>query len=337
MSNAAEQLRDHRQPVTAVILTHNREGSLRTVLERLAELPLDEVVVVDNGSEDGTAALVDGWGGNVRRLDVGANKGIVARNTGVAEARNELILMLDDDSYPLPGAVEALADVHRRLPRAGVVGGWVIDIEPDGRPRWSDQAGTFDWFLRMGRNGTVPAEGLPAIFFPEGGCMAKREAFLECGGYYEPFFFTVMEVDLATRMLGAGWDVRYLPAARFEHMKEPSGRVPPQRMLRYAVRNQIWYFWRHFPAGMAARRIPAYLLFDLILCSAMGTPGSWGQGIADAWRSRSAVRGTRVPLERSVIRRAELNRGRLHVRLVGLQARKRVRRRLRGAPNAHQT
>jgi GT2 family glycosyltransferase len=337
MSNAAEQLRDHRLPVSAVILTYNRERSLRIVLERLAGLPLDEVVVIDNGSEDGTTALVDGWGGNVRRVDRGENVGLVGRNTGVAEARNELVLMLDDDSYPLPGAIGAMVEVHRRLPRAGVVGGWVIDIEPDGQPRWSDQVGTFDWFLRMGRNGDAPAEGFPAIFFPAGGCMVRREAFLECGGYYEPFFFTITEVDLATRMLGAGWDVRYLPAARFEHMKEQSGRVPPRRMLRYAVRNQIWYFWRHFPAGVAARRVPAYLLFDLILCTALGAPGSWGQGIVDAWRSRATVRGTRAPLERSVIRRAELKRGRLHVRLVVLQARKRVRRRLRGLPEARQT
>lgn len=330
MADSAEQYDVPRLPVSAVILTYNRERSLAIVLARLSRLPLDEVIVVDNGSEDGTAALVDRSGGNVRRIAGERNVGLVGRNTGVAEARNDLVLMLDDDSYPLPGAIEAMIEAHRRAPRAGVVGGWVIDIHPDGRPRWTDQVGTFDWFLRMGREGAAPPDGFPAIFFPAGGCMVKREAFLACGGYFEPFFLTITEVDLATRMLAAGWDVRYLPAAAFEHMKEPAGRVSQDRRLRYAVRNQIWYFWRHFPAAMMARRIPAYLLFDLILCTAEGAPGAWVRGIGEAWRSRADVSGTRVPLERSVIARAELNRGRLHVRLVVLQALKRVRQRLRG-------
>jgi GT2 family glycosyltransferase len=325
MPNAAEQLSDSRLPVTAVILTYNREAALRRVLERVSALSLDEVLVVDNGSEDGTAALVDGWGGNVRRIDHGANAGTAARNVAVAEARNELVLMLDDDSYPLAGAVERLIEAHRRVPRAGVVGGWIVDIDADGRASRSDEIGTFDWFLRMGRTGEVPDEGIAAIFFPEGGCMFKRAAYLECDGYYAPYFWTIGEVDFATRLLGAGWDVRYLPAARFDHMKT-AGHVPSRRILRLGVRNQIWYFWRHFPAAMAARRIPAYLLFDLILCSAARAPGAWAGGVADAWRSRAAVRGSRAPLERSVIRRAELNRGRLHVRLLVEQARKRLRR-----------
>jgi GT2 family glycosyltransferase len=314
-----------------VILAHNRERALGVVLERLARLPVQEVLVVDNGSTDGTAAVIERAGGSVRRLDAGGNVGVAGRNLAALEARGELLLMLDDDSYPLAGAIEALVEAFRRQPRLGVAGGLVRDVDSDGRRLREDELGTFDWFLRGGRRGELPADGVPSFFFPEGASMVRREAFLESGGYFAPYFFTVTEIDLATRMVGAGWDVRYLPAARFEHMKESSGRIGAQGMLRYAVRNQLWYFWLRYPARLAARRIPAYLAFDLILCAANGALSSWAGGIADAWRQRDVVRGARDPLGRSTVRRAELNRGRMHLSLLRGMLARRLRARVHRA------
>src|SRR6187200_2765807 len=71
-----------RPHISAVILARNRADALRTVLTRLDALPVDEVIVVDNGSEDATPALVDGWGGNVRRIANGRNIGVAGRNVG---------------------------------------------------------------------------------------------------------------------------------------------------------------------------------------------------------------------------------------------------------------
>ena len=99
------------------------------------------------------------------------------------------------------------------------------------------------------------------------------------------------------------------------HLKAGSGR-DKCAMLRRRVRNQLWYFYRHFPAAVAARRIPAYLAFDLLESVKSGSTGSWGRGIYDAWHDRATVRGTRNPLPRDTIRRAELHRGRLHLRLL---------------------
>ena len=185
------------------------------------------------------------------------------------------------------------------------------------------ELGTFDWFFRAGREGEPGPEGWPAFFFPEGACMVRREAFLEVGGFFEPYFFHTTEVDLATRLLGADWDVRYVPSAEFEHMKAGAGRVGFEG-LEYRVRNQLWYFWLHFPTRVAALRIPAYLAFDLIECTYRGVPSAWWRGVREAWRQRDVVRGARRPLPRDVIRRAELNRGRLHLRLLFGQLRRRL-------------
>jgi GT2 family glycosyltransferase len=307
--------RAERPGVSAVIATWNRCDALEIVLDRLAELPVDEVLVVDNGSEDGTAELVRARGGNVRLLELGANLGLAGRNRAAREAGCELLLLLDDDAYPLPGAIEALAERFARDPRLGAAGGFVRDVDGDGRIMRSTELGTFDWWLRAGRKGEPPPEGLPAFFFPEGASMLRRSAFLEVGGFFEPYFHHVEGIDLSTRLLAAGWDVRYLPEARFDHMKAQTGRSS-DRALYLRIRNNLWYLWLRFPARVALPRSAGYLLFDLVDATYQRHPGAWAGAIRDAWTKRGLVRGERRPVPHEIRRRAELNRGRLHVRLL---------------------
>jgi GT2 family glycosyltransferase len=217
--------------------------------------------------------------------------------------------------------------MFERTPRLGVVGGLIRDVDPHGAVVKVDEPGTFDWWLRGGRPpGPAPADGWPTFFFPEGGCVARRSAYLEVGGFFEPYFFGTSEVDLATRLLAAGWDVRYQPAAVFDHMKVITGRTGGGLMRRMRVRNQIWYFALRFPTSLAVRRIPAYLLFDFVECAWHGVLRDWLAGIREAWTKRGEIRGMRAPLPRDVLRRAELNRGRLHLRLLVLQLGLKLRR-----------
>src|SRR5438552_1102337 len=103
--------------VSAVILTMgDRPEMLRAVLERLAREPVDEVLVVDNGPDGAARAQVDGRS-HVRVIEPGRNTGIGGRNLAARAAGGDLILMLDDDSYPLPGAVARLAGEFVRAPR----------------------------------------------------------------------------------------------------------------------------------------------------------------------------------------------------------------------------
>jgi hypothetical protein len=311
------------QSVSAIILAFNRADDVEHTLDRLAEEPVHEVIVVDSG-EDDTAERVRARGGNVHVVQTG-DIGAAARNLGAEAAQGELLLMLDDDSYPLPGCVHTLRQAFARDQRLGLAAGLVLEVDRDGRVVYADEVGTFDWFLRAGHKGPAPPEGIPTYFFPEGGCLVRRDAFLEVGGFFAPYFFTVSEVDVATRLIGRGWDVRYFPAAKFEHRKAPGGRAS-ERTMRLRVRNQLWYFWLRFPAAMAARRIPAYLVFDLIECTYRGVPRAWTSAIAEAWRERGRVREFRDPLPRAAVRRAELSRGRLHLRLLAHMARRGVSR-----------
>lgn len=302
--------------VSAVVLSYNRGHVLPGVLNRILALPVDEVIVVDNGSTDGSQDIVRGFGGRVRLVEADHNMGASGRNLGVEAASHELVLQLDDDSYPLPGAVESLRPLFERQPDLGVVGGFVRDVDPDGNLLRDTELGTFDWFLRAGARGEPPDDGFPTFFFPEGACMVRRSAYLEVGGFFPPFFFTASEVDLATRLLKAGWDVRYHPAAEFEHMKDPGGRLTPAHVLRLRIRNQLWYFWLRMPADVAVRRMIGYLAFDLVETGYRGLVRAWAGGIVDAWRQRDAIRGYRDPVPRAMLPRVECHRGRMHVQLL---------------------
>jgi GT2 family glycosyltransferase len=312
--------------VSAIVLAYRRRDEVANTLDRLAELPIDEVIVVDNGSRNGTAELVRSRHGDVRLVEAGANVGAAGRNLGADAAGGEFLVMLDDDSYPRPGAIEAALAVFAYAPEVGLIGGSVRDVDPDGQIVFADDVGSFDWWLRAGRS-EVPASGLPAFFFPEGACVVRRQAYLEAGGCFPPYFVTMTELDLTIRLLARGWDVRYVPAAIFEHRKAREGRPSGARVLRLRVRNQLWYFWLRFPAPVAVRRVPLYLLFDLVECIHRGVPSeAWLGGLADAWRDRAAIRGQRRPVPRRTVRRAELNRGRMHLRYLSAHARRRLRR-----------
>ncbi|MFN2595261.1 MAG: glycosyltransferase family 2 protein [Actinomycetota bacterium] len=308
---------DKRDPlVSTVILAFNRKDSVRVVLDRLSVLPVDEVVVVDNGT-DGTAQEVEHSHPHVRVLRSGENLGIAGRNKGAELCRGRYLLMLDDDSYPLPGALERMVATLEQDDRIGVVGGFVRDVDESGNVIRSTEPGTFDWFLRGDR--TADASGVvPAFFFPEGASLFRREAFDQVGGFFEPYFATLSELDLATRLIADGWDVRYDPEAPFDHMKAAAGRDAGQT-LRLRVRNQLWYFRLRFPTRAGAWRAIFYGVFDLIECTYRKSFRSWAGGIADAWRQRALIRGRRSPLPERLLPRVELDRHRLHVALLKAQ------------------
>ena len=308
----ASQIPHHT--VSAVILAWNRKPFVKIVLDQLAQLPVDEVVVVDHG-DDGTSEMVETRGGNVRAIHVGTNLGIAGRNLGAREASGDLLVMLDDDAYPLPGAIEKLIETFDAHPRTAILGGLVQELDTEGNVFRRDEPGTFDWFLRAGEPGPTPEGGFPSFYFPEGACMARREAFLEVGGYFEPFFSDTTELELTTRLLDAGWDVRYLPEAVFNHMRTESG-LSTSLELEFRVRNQFWYFWMYFPQPLAAWRMFTYAFFEFFDCVGRGAPRSWFNAVAGAWRERDVVRPHRRTLSHEVLRRAELNRTRMQWKLL---------------------
>ena len=119
--------------------------------------------------------VLEGQASRVRIVDAEGNIGSAGRNLAAGMAAGDLLLMLDQDSYPLPGAVDAMIDIFGAKPRTGVVGGMVLDSDSLGVALSTGrEPGSFDWFLRPRVVGYDGVSDSPAFFFPEGASMIRR-------------------------------------------------------------------------------------------------------------------------------------------------------------------
>jgi glycosyltransferase involved in cell wall biosynthesis len=129
---------------TVVVCTRDRAVQLQRCLEALdVQLAVDtdvEIVVVDNGSSDETPQLLADWTalGRSRRVVHEPAAGLSrARNAGLAAARHDIVLFIDDDAIAPSGWVSAHVAAYEREPSVVAVGGPVVLGWPDGRPAWA--------------------------------------------------------------------------------------------------------------------------------------------------------------------------------------------------------
>jgi len=234
--------------VAVVIATRNRGTELLGTLARLRAL--DEqppIVVVDNGSTDGTAELVRAHHHpGVQVVGLRRNHGAAARTIGARLLDSPYVAFSDDDSWWAPGALRRAAELLERHPRLAVLAARVL-VGPDER---------LDPVCReMARSPLPPAADLPGpsvLGFIACGAVVRRAAFLEVGGFDVRLGVggeeELLAVDLATR----GWGLAYVHEVVAYHHPSPS-RDPSGRR-RVQVRNALWSAWLRRPLGGAARQ-----------------------------------------------------------------------------------
>ncbi len=212
--------------LSVILATRNRRAVVLDTLEQVRRcgLPRDrfELIVVDNASSDGTADALQAQP-DVGTIALPVNLGSCAKAVGVRQARGELLLFLDDDSYPRPGAVARMLAHFEAHPRLGAAG-FLVHL-PDGRQECC---------------------ALPGVFV---GCGVglRAEALRQAGGLDSSFFMQAEEYDLAFRLVEAGWDCRVLGDLAVDHLKTPQARVS-ERTAYYDVRNNLRVAARHLPA-----------------------------------------------------------------------------------------
>jgi GT2 family glycosyltransferase len=209
-----------------VIVTYNSAAVLPGCLDRLP--PGTPVVVVDNASDDSSAAIAAAHGATVLRQDRNLGFG-TACNRGAAAVPGADLLFLNPDARPEPGALERLAATLAAFPDAGAVGPLLHG--DDGRPGLRDGSPLHD----------RPAG--PPLPSPVGPCcwplltgaalLVRRAAFDALGGFDEAIFLYHEDDDLSLRLRQAGWSLIVEPGARVFH--EPA-RSSPRRFAAIRVR-----------------------------------------------------------------------------------------------------
>jgi len=208
--------------VSAIIPTYNRADYVvrsidSALVQRLANGQV-QVIVVDDGSTDDTAAVVQQrFGTRVRYLAQQNRREGAARNTGAADARGGYLAFLDSDDYWLPGKLEADVARLERPDRPALVYSRVRNVDPDDRPlgerRLPSPQGDVFWALAR------------ESFVPMSSVTVRADAFRACGGFREDRALSgTADWELWLRM-AARWPVGFVAGTR------TCIRVHPRNML----------------------------------------------------------------------------------------------------------
>jgi GT2 family glycosyltransferase len=226
----------------AVVLTMGqRPDDLRMAVESLlAQRGVDtDVVVVGQAWEP--VGLPDG----VRGVGLPENVGIPAgRNAGVPAVEGDLLFFLDEDAaLASPDTLARLAGMFAADPSLGLV-----QLRVDARE--TGGAGPRDWVPRL-RAGTRERPG-PVTLVWEGAVAMPRRIFDEVGGWPGEFRFIHEGVDLAWRVMDAGYRVHYAADIAAVHPLPVPGAVRHHYSLYYAARNRVWLARRYLPLPLGA-------------------------------------------------------------------------------------
>lgn len=281
--------------VSIAILNYQRRDALREALEaaRTQRHPV-EILAVDNASTDGSAEMVRDEFPDVRLVRLRENIAAAARNVGVAAARGDIVVTLDNDvRFTTPHDVTTALRVFERHPRAAVVNFMIVGS--DGR------LSRRDWCHPRDAEAWSESE-FPTDYVLEGASACRREAFLAAGGYWQPFFIGHEGWDLGFRLLDAGHELVYTPDVRVRHLVDASVR-PSSRIYYTFVRNAVWVALRNLPLPAAAASIARDLALMGFASARAGELAAFRRGLRDAVRGAPAALATRHPLTRATRQR----------------------------------
>jgi N-acetylglucosaminyl-diphospho-decaprenol L-rhamnosyltransferase len=245
-----------------VVNTSQRElllQGLDAIAAERARLPFAvEVLVLDNGSRDGSAQAarehpaVDETIALDRRRGKGANDSELLRR-----ARGRYALLLNEDSELQPGATLALWEALQERPRAACAGAALL--RPDGSPqasawRFPSPRSALVGALFLHRLLTVQSRGdsVREVDWCQSAALLVRSEAAAAVGYLDPDFFVYSdEVDFARRLRDAGWRSVFVPRALAIHHEQLSSDVVPERRIVEMARNRDLYMRKHGSAGAA--------------------------------------------------------------------------------------
>ncbi len=250
------------KPGVAVIIViwNGVEDTLECLRSLTGEgYPNKQIIIVDNGSEDGSAERIKAEGFKVRMIQTGRNLGFTGgNNAGLAEALSSGVkysLLLNNDTTLEPGAIEALVDAAERSPRGGIFAP-VIHYYDAPSEVWFAGA-----FLSLTRGEAVhnnflhPRRDSAPYASPwVSGCamLARMDAVEEVGGLDDRFYLTWEDVDWCLEMRAKSWGVEVVPASRILHKGGRSGAKLQGIRSYYAVRNSLLLASKHSGRGYFA-------------------------------------------------------------------------------------
>jgi GT2 family glycosyltransferase len=254
--------------VSVVVPNYNGAPFLEACLRSLAAQSITgaEVIVVDDGSSDGSSDIVVNSFPTMRLIRLARNQGFArAVNIGIAAASGEVIALLNNDATADPGWLAEMVGALQRHPEAGSVASKILHADaadtvvsagdvfrragvPNSRGVWERDAGQFDDEVEVfGACGAA--------------CAYRRRMLDEIGTFDERFFMYCEDVDLAFRAQLRGFRCIYAPRAVVRHRLSATGGGVLASY--HCGRNFVWLLAKDVP-GVAWQRYAARFLMSQI-------------------------------------------------------------------------
>lgn len=205
-----------------------------------------DIVMVDNGSTDGSASRVAAAHPTVRIIRNLTNRGFAAAvNQAIAASRGTLLFITNDDVTVAPGSLTALVEYLDAHPDVGVVGGRVVAKDDPTQTLFAGK--TFSFWTGLQRPNPRPDRARDVDFIEGAALLTRRSVVERIGGFDERFAPAYWEdVDFCLRVRRAGLRVRYAPAATFTHRRSASLRqLPLTDVFRIGLVNRYRFYRKH--------------------------------------------------------------------------------------------
>ena len=267
-----------------VIPSWERRDDLRRAL---ASLGLEDdvgVCVIDNGSSDGTAAMVRSEFPAARLIALERNAGFgAAVNMAARTSRGQFLILMNNDAVADPGFIAALI-AAREASGAAMVAGCMVDssglVESAGVT--VDQSLTIFDHLNGARREDLSDASVPPLGPSGGAALYERDAFLAVGGFDERIFAYLEDVDLALRLRIAGHMCALATGATVLHRHSSTLGMGSSAKNRLMVRNRRYLEWKYGRNLSRARRARGAIIELIVLLGRVVIDRNFG-GIA-GWR-----------------------------------------------------
>jgi GT2 family glycosyltransferase len=261
--------------LTVVIVAHDSLSDLRHTIPLLAaELgPADELIIVDNCSQDGLAGVLSDLAPSARLVRLDHNMGFAAgANAGVAHAAGDLVVLLNPDAAVQPGWGLAI-----REPWEGPFAAWMGLVLLEDGTKVNTSGGVihftgFGWAGQIDESRDAAPKVPTEVGFVSGACFAvPRTTWQEAGGFPEHFFMYCEDVDLSLRLRLRGGLLGVVPKAVVLHDYTFEKGSYKWRLLE---RNRWATVIRTYPTAVLVAVLPALTAAEI---------GTWVIAARDGW------------------------------------------------------
>ncbi len=298
--------------IALIVLNYNGKHFLGPCLASITRQTLapDELILVDNGSTDGSQDWITANYPQAKLVEMGYNSGFsIAMNRGVAESSSDFLALLNNDTECEPQWLEQLAGALSQHPEIGFCASRMLIFQ---HRDLIDAAGdVFTTAAFAGKRGWLQSERDMKFDKRErvfgacaGAAMYRKVIFEEVGGFDDDFFAYQEDTDLSLRLQLAGYPCLYVPeAVVYHHVGGTSKKQKYGFSIRLEQRNQILLLVKNLPSGFYIRfGLPILLghfcLFLMRIKRGYGTSailGLWDalRGLRTALRKRKRIQENR--------------------------------------------